>query len=240
MPDGCSPECEYNITYVAPAVHCTELAPDQIDDDAQAIYRWVNRTFQSPPAAYLLGYDTIPSGVGYQTTALNFTVEPGESSPNLYTWTLVYVPFAASNGADGALINATGTICTFYNATYAATTHYFNGTQESRILGSEFHDPLNTTDKFSDGLDFSVGNAGSNVHLLAMVDAMSAHLPGILQFDHFGALITTTLIMESGVFEPYAHDASIQLGGQILGINTTTAVTSISQGAAFLRISVGG
>ncbi|KAJ7099799.1 hypothetical protein C8R44DRAFT_354667 [Mycena epipterygia] len=75
MPDGCSPECEYHITYAAPALRCSDLQPNQIDDGVQDIYRFVPRTFESPPSAYLLAYDALSVGAGYASSPLNFTVQ---------------------------------------------------------------------------------------------------------------------------------------------------------------------
>src|ERR1700761_7757074 len=117
MPVGCGPaNCAYNFTYSAPAVQCSDLAPNQIDDGSPDSPRFVSRVFQDPPAAYLLAYD---SRQGESVTAaLNFTSSMGDNGASpLYVWTLAYVPFLASNANAGALINAAGSACTLYNAT---------------------------------------------------------------------------------------------------------------------------
>ncbi|KAF8194850.1 hypothetical protein K438DRAFT_809531 [Mycena galopus ATCC 62051] len=102
--------------------------------------------FQDPPAAYLLAYDsTLSSSL---SAALNFTAQDQYAGlpENLavtndqYGWTLAYVPFAASNANSGVLINAAGSICTFYNATHEVRTHFFNGTQETQVSVVEFGD----------------------------------------------------------------------------------------------------
>ncbi|KAJ6484470.1 hypothetical protein C8R47DRAFT_1131480 [Mycena vitilis] len=229
MPDGCSPQCSYYFTYAAPAVRCTDLQPDEIDDGVQDIYRFVSRTFQDPPAAYLLAYDALSVGAGYQ------------SSP--YSWTLAYVPFLASNVVDGALISASGSVCVFYNATHLAHTHYFNGTQESSVTVTEFHEPLNTTyeqggfalDWLANSTQFERGpmflpGIGGQIHLLAMADSISAHLNGFLKIDgHFGTLTTTTLLTETNIFEPYDVEALAQVHSANPRMNTTASVTNVSQ-----------
>lgn len=240
MPEGCSPECSYNFTYAAPAIRCIELQPDQIDDGALPTYRWVPRTFQNPPAAYLLAYDSQSSGSGYQSSPLNFTVQnQANSVTDQYSWTLAYVPYLASNAVDGALINASGSQCVFYNATHNARTHYFNGTQESSVTVTEFHEPLNTTytvtSSFAVDLLAQPGvflpGVGGQVHLLAMADAISAHLEGSLIIDgHFNSLAITTLLTETTIFEPYNVETLGQLTAQNPGINTTASVTNVSIG----------
>lgn len=250
MPDSCSPECSYNFTYAAPALRCTDLQPDQIDDGVNEIYRFVNRTFQSPPAAYLLAYDALSVGAGYQSSPLNFTVDNTATNvTDQYTWTLAYVPFLASNAADGALINAAGSSCVFYNATHVARTHYFNGTQESSVQVTEFHQPLNTTYMAQRGFAgtltenstqpgfFSPG-VGGQVHLLAIADAISTHLKGDLLIDgHFNTLTSTTLLTETSIFEPYNIETLAQVHSANPGMNTTAGVTNISQGGISERSS---
>ncbi|KAJ6464022.1 hypothetical protein C8R45DRAFT_1175287 [Mycena sanguinolenta] len=246
IPDGCSPECSYNFTYAAPALRCTDLQPDQIADGVQAQYRFVNRTFQDPPAAYLLAYDASSVGAGYESSPLNFTVQNDPSVAEQYTWTLAYVPYLLANTADNALINASGAECVFYNATYTASTHYFNGTQESSVSVAEFHAPLNTTYRegssiagfggtslFGDSSQssgvFSPG-VGGQVHLLTMADALSTHLQGSLIIDgHFGTLTSTTLVTETTLFEPYDVETLSEVGSANAGVNTTAAVTDMSQ-----------
>ncbi|KAJ7443116.1 hypothetical protein FB451DRAFT_1437753 [Mycena latifolia] len=251
MPDGCAPECAYNITYTAPAIQCSDLAPDQIDDQVADSSRFVSRVFQNPPAAELFGYDGTISSSG--SAALNFTAEDrfadlSEDStvPNdQYVWILAYVPFVASNANPGALINAAGSRCTFYNATHEARTHYFNGTQETRVSVVEFHEPLNTTYK-SQGLDLyfqggdrsttAVGvegvsfapGIGTNVHSLAMADALDNHLTGtIFRNGNDGILTpTNTLIAETNLFEPID---GLSLGTPFPGLNVSSSVTNMSQ-----------
>ncbi|KAF7366796.1 hypothetical protein MSAN_00937900 [Mycena sanguinolenta] len=246
IPDGCSPECSYNFTYAAPALRCTDLQPDQIADGVQPTYRFVNRTFQDPPAAYLLAYDATSTGAGYQSSPLNFSVQNEylTDGTDQYTWTLAYVPYLAANEADGAIINATGAACVFYNATHTASTHYFNGTQESSVTVGEFHEPLNTTYKQNEngfggtslflnssqpGTVFSPG-VGGQVHLIAMADAITTHLQGSLIIDgRFDTLTSTTLVTETTLFEPYNVETLSAVRAANVGINTTAVVTDISQ-----------
>ncbi|KAF7366802.1 hypothetical protein MSAN_00938500 [Mycena sanguinolenta] len=244
IPDGCAPECSYSFTYAAPALRCTDLQPDQIADGVEPMYRFVNRTFQDPPAAYLLAYDALSVGAGYQSSPLNFTIQNDFlfDGTYQYTWTLAYVPYSAAN-VDSALINATGAACVFYNATHIANTHYFNGTQESSVTVWEFHEPLNTAYRQEDGdggtslfvnstqpgVVFSPG-VGGQVHLLAIADAISAHLQGSLIIDgHFDTLTSTTLVMETNLFEPYNVETVGAIRAANVGINTTAVVTDISQ-----------
>ncbi|KAJ6464030.1 hypothetical protein C8R45DRAFT_1220122 [Mycena sanguinolenta] len=244
IPDGCSPECSYSFTYAAPALRCTDLQPNQIADRVDPIYQNVNRTFQDPPAAYLLAYDANSDGAGYQSSPLNFTVQnDATAETDQYTWTLAYVPYLAANEAPGALINATGAACVFYSATHIANTHYFNGTQESSVTVGEFHEPLNTTYRQNGGFTgtslflnssqpgtvFSPG-VGGQIHLLAIADAISAHLAGDLVLNtHFSILTSTTLVMETNLFEPYNVETLNEIRATNAGINTTAVVTDISQ-----------
>ncbi|KAF8196804.1 hypothetical protein K438DRAFT_1825574 [Mycena galopus ATCC 62051] len=221
MPSGCSPECEYNITYTAPAIRCTELQPDQIDDELTDDERDVSRVFQDPPSAYLWAYD---GHLGDGSAALNFTTQdryaganPDPSITNSdYGWTLAYVPYLASNGNDTALINAAGCLCTFYNATHEAKTHFYNGTQDIWVSVVDYLDPLNTTWKASnsafnfynqggyaanpsagaEGVSFAPG-VGTQVHLLAMADAFTAHMNGDVTVNgNTGVVKFTTLAFQ--------------------------------------------
>ncbi|KAJ7241684.1 hypothetical protein B0H12DRAFT_1221488 [Mycena haematopus] len=245
IPDGCSPECSYNFTYAAPALQCTDLQADQIADGVDATYRFVNRTFQNPPAAYLLAYDALSVGAGYQSSPLNFTVQNEATNvTDQFTWTLAYVPYLAANTADNALINASGAACVFYNATHTAYAHYFNGTQETSVTVTAFHEPLNTTYRQANsgfagtslfansaqpGSVFSPG-VGGQVHLLAIADAISTHLQGSLIIDgHFNTLSSTTLVTETNLFEPYDVETLSAIGNANAGINTTAVVKDISQ-----------
>jgi hypothetical protein len=263
IPEGCSPECQYNITYSAPAIQCTDLQPNQIDDGiTDDRTRPVSRVFQDPPAAYLLYYDS--SLDQQQKTALNFsTVDRYHDSNTLfadpdlnvttdqYVWTLTFVPFLASNENNGALINATGSVCVFYNATHQAQTHFFNGTQETTVSVVEYHEALNTTFKgpyalYSENGD---GNApaagvpgvtyapgiGAHVHPLAMVDAMNGVLAGFISRDPITGvfLASQTRITETNLFQPL--DESYP-GIMFPGMNVSTSVTNISVGTCQSRI----
>ncbi|KAJ7704013.1 hypothetical protein B0H17DRAFT_1193937 [Mycena rosella] len=231
MPQGCSPECTYasSIEYIVPAIRCSDLKPDQIDDGVEPMYRTV---FQDPPSAYLLGYDALSVGSGYQSSPLNFTVQNATTNvSDRYTWTMAYLPFLSSTVPAGSLINAAGSVCTFYNATHAASTHYFNGTQETPVSVVEFHNPLNTTYRQgSPSVNLSAPGTGSHFHLLAIADSISTHLEGSVVIDgHFSTVVATTLMTQSNIFEPYNADSMAEIGGQIFGLNTTASVTNVSQ-----------
>ncbi|KAF7328221.1 hypothetical protein MVEN_02561900 [Mycena venus] len=246
MPVGCGlADCAYNFTYSAPAVQCSDLAPDQIDDGLPDSTRFVSRVFQDPPAAYLMAYD---SWKGESVTAaLNFTSSMGDNGASpLYVWTLAYVPFLASNANPGALINAAGSVCTFYNATYEARTHYVDGAQEVQVSVAEFHEPLNNTYRFSGlnlyaaggnpnasivgvpGVSFAPG-LGAHVHSLAMADAVTAHLAGSIEWSSHTALLisTDTLISETNMMSPIKP---ITFDYPITGLNISSSITNISQG----------
>ncbi|KAF7364222.1 hypothetical protein MSAN_01081800 [Mycena sanguinolenta] len=251
MPDGCSPECEYNITYTAPAIRCTELQPDQIDDGLADSERDVSRVFQDPPSAYLFHYDGL---VGDGSAALNFTTQDRYASANPnpsitnsdYGWTLAYVPYLASNGNDTALINAAGCICKFYNATHEVKTHFYNSTQDIWVSVIDYLDPLNTTWKASnsdfnffneggytanptagvEGVSFAPG-VGAPLHLLAMADAFTAHMIGDIAINsNTGDVLSTTLLSETGLFEsiPSTVDSL-----PFPGINVTASTTNVTQ-----------
>ncbi|KAJ7448915.1 hypothetical protein FB451DRAFT_1411041 [Mycena latifolia] len=250
IPGGCAPECRYNITYYAPAIRCSELAPDQINDGGRST---VPRVFQDPPAAYLMGYDAEPAKA-FTTGIVNFTAvnDPFDftSSTDQYIWTLAYFPFVASNADEGALINAAGSMCTWYNATHAAQTHFVNGTQESSVSVVEFHDALNTTLRrpghiFNEeaninlpvvggpGVGFAPG-LGGPLHFFAVADAISARLLGTITRDWSGNFVqqgprnTASLILETTLFEsPDSFNASTL---QFTGLNISSSITNMSQG----------
>ncbi|KAJ6578271.1 hypothetical protein B0H19DRAFT_577421 [Mycena capillaripes] len=249
IPDGCAPECRYNITYFAPALRCSDLAPDQIDDRVgnSTGLRITPRTFQDPPAAYLAFYDTIPVSA-IVPSIVNFTAIGSASNlvsgTDEFTWTLAYLPFSASNSDDGTLINAAGSTCTFYNATHHAQTHFANGTQASSVSVVEFHAPLNTTQRhpghvFNEngsnalpvvggvGVAFAPG-LGGPLHFFALADAMTARLVGQVDRDIHGTITQTqTLLLETNLFDsPYRFNASTQ---RFTGLNSSSAITNMSR-----------
>ncbi|KAJ7450188.1 hypothetical protein FB451DRAFT_1566686 [Mycena latifolia] len=255
IPDGCAPECEYNITYAAPAVQCIDLQPDQIDDGAADGRRFVSRVFQDPPEAYLLGYDTATTSTGQ--AALNFTTQDryagaGEDltvPTDQYVWTLAFVPYNAGNTAEGALINAAGAVCVFYNATHEVHTHFFNGTQATEVSVVAFHDALNTTFKSGayklynengglygesptvgvSGVSYAPG-IGAHVDAFALVDALNGVLAGSINRDANTGVFTSTntRITQTNLFAPLDAFAP---GLQYLGMNVSAGVsaTSLSQ-----------
>ncbi|KAJ7702773.1 hypothetical protein B0H17DRAFT_1042976 [Mycena rosella] len=250
IPDGCAPECQYNISYFAPALRCSDLTPDQIDDGATDGLRVVPRVFQNPPGAYLRDYDTIVAGA-IVNGVLNFTSEgyPSEltSVNNQYTWTFAYLPFDASNANDGALINAAGTTCTLYNATHAAQTHFANGTQTSSVSVVEFHDALNTSRRhpghlFNEngdndlplvggvGVGFAPG-LGAPLHFIALADAITARLVGAVVANFQGDIQsldpdTISLALETNLFEPLAP---FNATTRFLGLSVSPSITNMSQ-----------
>jgi hypothetical protein len=248
MPVGCDPvDCSYNFTYSAPAVQCSDLAPDQIDDGIPDSARFVSRVFQDPPAAYLEGYDS--QSVSW-SGALNFTssTEHNSATP-LYVWTLAYVPFLASNANSGALINAAGSVCTFYNATYEARTHHADGVQNIQVSVVEFHQPLNNTYRSFTNLLAADGNPdgpnvgvpgvsfapgiGAHVHSLAMADAVTAHLTGYIRWvGHTELLVPTdTLIAETNILSP---PDPISFSNPFTGLNISSSISNVSQGPSLL------
>ncbi|KAJ6502861.1 hypothetical protein C8R47DRAFT_1316820 [Mycena vitilis] len=231
IPQGCAPECRYNITYFAPALRCSDLTSDQIDDRAgpTGSGRIVPRTFQDPPAAWFAGYDLTLVGA-LSTGLVNFTAVGSRSQPaaasSKFTWTLAYLPFAASNADAGALIKAAGTACTFYNATHNAQTHFANGTQESSVSVVKFLEPLDTKQRYvhvfnegginnsnpyvgTPGVNFAPG-LGSGLHYFAFADAMAARLLGVVQCEYHGTVSATDTL-------------------RFTGLNSSTSITNISQ-----------
>ncbi|KAF8179696.1 hypothetical protein K438DRAFT_1210204 [Mycena galopus ATCC 62051] len=206
--------------------------------------------FQDPPAAYLLAYDsTLSSSL---SAALNFTAQDQYAGlpENLavtndqYGWTLAYVPFAASNANSGVLINAAGSICTFYNATHEVRTHFFNGTQETQVSVVEFGAPLNTTYKARfdlytaggdltgstvgvEGVSFAPG-VGAQVHALAMADAINDRLIGSINRNgNTGILDTTdTLIAETNIFDQID---GFSTGNPFPGLNVSSGIANVSR-----------
>ncbi|KAJ6554177.1 hypothetical protein B0H19DRAFT_1262568 [Mycena capillaripes] len=239
MPEGCSPECEYHITYAAPALRCSDMRPNQISDGMLDSERFVSRVFEHPPSAYLLGYDGLSLTVNEQMSLLNFTVQNAATlTSTLYNWTLAYVPYLASNGNQGVLVNATGSACTFYNATHIASTHYFNGTQESHVAVVEFHDPLNTEYRHLDFgftaaspemLPFGLFTDSTQPDIL-FSPGIGTHGSVIVEAFH-GDVNTTTSILQTSIFEPYNATSlrAVVAAGRVLGINTTAHVTNVSQ-----------
>ncbi|KAJ6454775.1 hypothetical protein C8R47DRAFT_1329057 [Mycena vitilis] len=250
IPQGYAPECRYNITYFAPALRCSDLMSDQIDDRAgpTGSGRIVPRTFQDPPAAWLAGYDLTLVGA-LSTGFVNFTAVGSRSQPaaasSEFTWTLAYLPFASSNADAGALIKAAGTACTFYNATHNTQTHFANGTQESSVSVVKFLEPLDTKKRYvpvfnegginnsnpyvgTPGVNFAPG-LGSGLHYFAFADAMAARLLGVVQCDYHGTVsVTDTLVLETNLFEsPFGFNASDTQ--RFTGLNSSTSITNISQ-----------
>jgi hypothetical protein len=234
IPDGCAPECRYNFTYAAPAIRCSDLTPNQINDGGRST---TPRTFEDPPAAYLMYYDADPTTVSL-ISIVNFDLETDQ-----FSWTVAYFPFAASNMEVGAVINAAGSTCTFYNATYEAQTHFVNGTQQSSVSVVEFHDTLNTTQRrpnvtqvFDGGTGKFVAGLAAPLHAFALADAITLRLLGaIIRFpdgpiQHFGNG-TGTLLLETDLFEsPGLFNLSTR---QFPGVNVSSSVTNISQGPCY-------
>lgn len=156
------------------------------------------------------------------------------------------MPYLASNADPGALINAAGSVCIFYNATHKAHTHYFNGTQESHVSVVEFHSPLNTTYKsptfglYSEGGDMAapvVGvegvsfapGVGAQVHALAMADAINNHLLGVILHAGITGIFAklNTIIAETNIFQPLDSPSP---GAPFAGLNVSSSTTNISQG----------
>ncbi|KAF7290229.1 hypothetical protein MIND_01336500 [Mycena indigotica] len=236
IPAGCSPACSYDFTYAAPALSCRDLAPNEISDNVEAHYRPIARNFTDPPTTYLLAYDVDMTAAGYRKSALNLTMQNAWNVNNsLYTWTLAWLPYNPINmaGSTTQLINAAGSFCTFMNATYSAATKYSNGTQTTSTKVVEWHNPLNLTYKRdTTTIDFFAGSAdsktmygpgvGGHVHLIAMADAISAHLAGNVTSNGRGTLTSTTLIPETNIFAPFDDSAILS------GLNTTVGVTNVS------------
>ncbi|KAJ6569341.1 hypothetical protein B0H19DRAFT_1066095 [Mycena capillaripes] len=226
IPDGCAPECHYNITYFAPAVRCSDLAPDQISDAATDVLRLVPRVFQHPPAAHLINYKTIIVNA-LVNAIVNFTTND-TSTGSAYSWTFAYLPFAASNADNGTLINAAGSACTFYNATHEAETHFFNGTQQSSVSVVEFHDTLTRVPAehlFHEGGNISAPVVGTPGVVFA---------PGLDDPIHFLAIADAlrgsggdTLILETNLFE--APDSFKISTGRFTGLNSSSSITHMSQ-----------
>ncbi|KAJ7438161.1 hypothetical protein FB451DRAFT_1304183 [Mycena latifolia] len=239
IPDGCAPECRYNFTYAAPAIRCSDLAPDQINDGGHSPSP---RTFQDPSAAYLMYYDADPTN-GLLTGIVNFTAQGLRNAEDLasdhFVWTVAYFPFSASNAEDGAVINAAGSICTFHNATHEAQTHFVNGTQQSTVSVVEFNEALNTsmrrpsqdhvfnaggTGRFSPGL-------GAPLHSFAFADAITARLLGAIVRFADGPIVpfgdgTGTLLLETNLFQsPGFFNLSTP---QFPGVNVSSSVTNMS------------
>ncbi|KAJ7778242.1 hypothetical protein B0H16DRAFT_1711769 [Mycena metata] len=239
---------EPTLSYTAPALFCTDLTADQIADGMVDIAnRYANRTFQDPPSAYLTAYDGYQSDGG---ASLNCTLQDqyaGDGSPvagvttDTSGLTMAYVPFAASNADDGAVINAAGASCIFYNATHQLSTHFFNSTQESNVAVVEYLAPLNTTYKagqtllgriLSDGTSVNEGQSfrpgfGAQLHLLAMADAFTAHLTGYVWRDgHTGVIETdSTLLPETSLF---GLIISPDVEPQFRGLNVSSSVTNMT------------
>ncbi|KAF8142725.1 hypothetical protein K438DRAFT_2111765 [Mycena galopus ATCC 62051] len=249
IPEGCEPECQYNITYSAPAIQCTDLQPNQIDDGEPDSDRAVSRVFQDPPAAYLFGYDSVRSQL--QKTALNFsTVDRfhdltfGDADPNVmtdqYVWTLAFVPFLAANENEGTLINATGSVCVFYNATHQAQTHFFNDTQETTVSVVEYQEALNTTFKgasyalYSENGDGEGAAAGvPGVTMRRELVLMST--PWLCRNPDEGEFLNNqTRITETNLFQPLDRS---YYGLIFPGMNVSTSVTNVSVG--FIRFATG-
>ncbi|KAJ7131493.1 hypothetical protein C8R43DRAFT_956994 [Mycena crocata] len=216
----------------APAILCTNLQPDQVDDGAPDGRRTVSRVFQDPPATYLLGYDTLTTSTGQ--AVLNFTtLDRYHNGQDLtvpteqYTWTLAFVPFQSANANTGALINAGGAV------------------PELSVSVVEYHDALNTSlksfsrklynengDPFGaelgvQGVRYAPGMGGP-MHTFALVDALNNILAGSISRDANTGVFTTTQtrVTEVNIFEPLD---SFYQGLQFPGLNVSTSITNVSQ-----------
>jgi hypothetical protein len=190
-------------------------------------------------------YDADPKS-GLLTGIVNVTAQgvrnptADQESPE-FVWTVAYFPFAASNMEDGAVINAAGSRCTFFNATYGAQTHFVNGTQERSVSVVEFHEALNTTMRTPNNSHVFdaeetgrfVPGLGAPLHFFAFADAITSRLLGaIIRFTD-GPIVpfgpgTGTLLLEIDLFEsPGLFNLSTP---RFPGVNVSSSVTNMSQG----------
>jgi hypothetical protein len=196
-PGQCAPSCQYNVTYSATALRCSDLDPRLISNSLPS-----NSTIQDPPDAYLDCYDGACLFDGEQGSAwaiMNFTAQQRSGFNVLanmsvaerdhYGITLTYLPFDKNHSKPQGMPtgSARGSNCTFYNATYMAHVSFVNDTQVNDIHILEYHNPLNTSYKFhnyvpsatlsSDIMDYAPG-VQQNFNVLAMADSFTAHLLG--------------------------------------------------------------
>jgi hypothetical protein len=195
IPSQCYPGCQYNVSYSAAALRCSDLDPYSISGGVPP-----EPTIQDPPVAYLSCYDHNCATTGI----LNFTVQEPLLDVNVsaamsaaerdrYGITLAYIPFSNNNGdfSSSDAGSARGSVCTFYNATYLAQVSYANSMQVNAVSVSEYHDPLNTTYKWDyilyDGnssnpvgksIDDSFApGVGPNINLLTIAHRISSRRP---------------------------------------------------------------
>lgn len=244
MPQGCAPACHYNVTYMATALQCSDLSPNQISDgQLQGSINTPSRPdLQNPPVAILSFYDS----AGVSTSVLNLTIQDDPlSGSDEYKLILAYVPFTINTTFDGkTYIPAYGSICTFYQATYEAHVSYSNSSQTNSVSVVEFHNPLNTTyltmsNLFTnspnpDSTEYFSPGVGQNVNFLSMASALTNHITGSIirsakdgdfhTEDDNGTAATETLIVKTGLFimeEDDITDFSFSL-------NTAGGVTNLS------------
>jgi hypothetical protein len=225
IPTGCAPACQYNITYIATALQCSDLSPDQISDGLPpgTINTPSRPNAQYPPVAILSYYDT-PVGT---TSVLNLTIQADPLAGNdQYKLILAYVPINRNTSfISKTYIPAYGSICTFYNATYLAHVSYVNATQTNSVSVVEFHKPLNTTYLTLNNLfdpspstpgssypDTFAPGVGQHVNFLSMASALTTHITGAIERDAKDGIfhsevsndsdsyIPETLIVKTGLF----------------------------------------
>ncbi|KAJ7679444.1 hypothetical protein DFH06DRAFT_1121136 [Mycena polygramma] len=233
MPEGCAPECHYNITYFAPALRCSDLAPDQIDDRAGSIpgtcshfLVFISRQSRENPHKW--------------PQKLNVTVTDTQS-----------VQFRRSRHASpehSVEIDPPAAWLAGYDQELAGalTTGLVNFTAGSSVSVEEFHEPLNTTQRYNHvfneggfnnsnpnvgipGVRFAPG-LGSGLHYFAFADAMAARLLGLVQCDFHGTINAgDTLVLETNLFEsPFGCNASETQ--RFTGLNSSASITNMSQG----------
>lgn len=253
VPKQCAPECDYNVTYSAAALRCSDLAPNQISN---ADPRSASNS-QETPAAILSGYNLNVASPG----VLNFTIQirniSDVVSPDTpaalrdhYGITLAFLPFNNTDfeNPDSPPI---GSQCTFYNATYAARVSFFNGTQANDVHVLEYHDPLNSSyllnsvivpdDDTSDYLsnDHFLSGVGAHVNLLAMADSISKHLVGEMRWGSVPGVFlydgNADLILKTDLFNMISNPIKLTTS---LNLNFAGGITNLSQSLTDLASNV--
>ncbi|VDC04920.1 unnamed protein product [Peniophora sp. CBMAI 1063] len=206
-PQGCGRSCSYDIAFGGPVLRCTDIPQSSIG------VLDVNLTNAITPSSDPIMHpvDSDPShflGTAYvynaTSTFLNDTslagnayyaaLEPPLHDTKALTVDVVYATdeFSLPVDPEYPLIyhNTTGFSCGFFNATYAASVSYMNGSQTTSVRVVQYGAPLETLSQS----DVLAGKNASDINgaspellttyaSLSLVGAMSQYLYGTLSFD---------------------------------------------------------
>jgi hypothetical protein len=140
-PVGCSGACNYTFTYNAPALMCEDLTADDIWDGHSEIAEG------KIPRATLLYWNSMSgSGVFNATSNMGFNLTNWRYSTwaEFLTYNLTVSLMPHFDGTSPPSAYPIGSACTFYDATYLASTTFVNNTQATSTAVLSYNSPLSS------------------------------------------------------------------------------------------------